>query len=194
MDSEVELESEFEGMESFPEEIQSDANALEWLGYIEESFEFAGHRFMLRTLYGEEELLAGLISKRYMETIGQHKAYAWALVALALTAVDDDPDFCPQVSPDPEAYAKGRFQYVTRSWLWPVGQFLYKSYAILLQRQADAVEAMENLSNGSLHTSMPFAGSSTDKGNLAEVGEELKDLVDMESEPQTPSESAFSDS
>lgn len=185
---ELDVEPEFEGMESLPPDVRQDANDLQWLGYVEDSFDFAGHRFMLRTLYGEEELLAAVICKRFMETLGQHKAYGWALVSLALTSVDDDPDFCPQVSVDPEMYAKARFQYCTRNWHWPVCKFLYSAYAELLQRQEAAIEAMENLSEGSLPTSMPFADSSIDKESLGQVGQEIKDhLAGTESDQQTPS-------
>jgi hypothetical protein len=47
-------------IEDFPPEIREDVEGLLWLGYLEDSFDFCGHQFVIRTLRGDEELLAGL--------------------------------------------------------------------------------------------------------------------------------------
>src|SRR3954471_13092634 len=98
-----------EGFE-FPAEVSEDVDGLMYLGYLEDSFEFCGHHFVIRTLRGGEELLAGVVSKQYIESQGAARAWAWALVGLSLVSVDHDAAFCPPAGPDKEAYARSRFK------------------------------------------------------------------------------------
>src|SRR4051812_11796329 len=95
----------------FPEDVYDDVVGLMWLGYLEDSFSYGGHEFIIRTLRGDEDLLIGLVTKDYAETITQAKATVWATIALALVAVDGDEDFCPPLGRDKKAYAHGRFKY-----------------------------------------------------------------------------------
>lgn len=127
----------------FDERIKDTVDGLIWLGHLEGSFEFCGHHFLMRTLKADEELAASLVAKEYAETIGQGKAWAWANVALALVAIDGDSEFCPPIGPDKLAYAKARFQYVTSRWYWPTGQYLFKAYEQLYERQRAAIEAIQ---------------------------------------------------
>jgi hypothetical protein len=174
----------------FPPTVHDDVEGLLYLGYLEESFDFCGHRFTLRTLRGEEELLAGLVCKEYQEVVGQDKALAWATIGLALVEVDGDEDFCPPVSRDKKEFARARFQYVTGKWFWPLGARLWREYANLLTRQAEAVSEMGDFFERSLLPDMPFADSLTDKGDSeldqkteAEIMEFLDDLPDEDSTP-----------
>lgn len=134
------------GFDGFPDEIRQDVDGLIWLGYLEDSFEFMGHDFTIRTLRGDEELIAGLVSKEYMDTLGQAKAWAWAQVGLALVAVDGDTNFCPPIGPNKKQYGQARFKYVTENWYWPTCQYILNRYALLLDRQTEALEALESLS------------------------------------------------
>lgn len=145
-EEEVVLPEPEASIHGFPLEVQNDVDGLMWLGYLEDSFSFAGHKFTIRTLRGEEELLAGLVVKKYIGSIDQAKAWAWAKVALCLVAVDGDPYFCLQSGPDKLAYAERRFEYVTNRWYWPVGAYILTRYAELIERQEKAIEAIQNLS------------------------------------------------
>lgn len=107
------------------------------IGHIEDQLSWCGHTFGLRTLVGDEELYAGLAVKKYMGTPGQAKAWAWAQVALAITSVDGETDFCPRAGPDDEEYAKARFRYLTSHWHWPTCEALYAAF-VELQEEADA--------------------------------------------------------
>lgn len=151
--------------DAFPPQVREDVNGLIWLGYLEDEFTFCGHNFVIRLLRGDEELLAALVIKEYTETVGQAKAQVWATVALALTAVDGAEDFCPPASPAKEAYARARFQWVTGNWYWPVALFIYTRYTELLQRQNEAMEALEDFCNGNPSIFSPWPGSSTDKAS-----------------------------
>jgi len=184
-----EIPMDEQGIEAFEPDIRDDTNSLIYLGRIEDSFHFCGHTFNMRTLYGDEELLAGLVCKEYAETWTQHKAWAWSLAALALTAVDGDQDFCPRQTRDPKAYAHARFNYCTSQWFWPVGNYLYNCYRSLEQRQAQVLSEVEDLSRGILPMSTPFAGSSIDKGDSQAEQEPTEDIMDLLTEPEDSTES-----
>ena len=177
------------GFDSFPDGVREDVEGLVWLGYLEDSFDFCGHSFVIRTLRGDEELLAGLIAKEYTDTVGEQRAWAWSQIALALVSIDGDENFCPPIGPDSKAYARARFAYITQRWFWPTAQAIFNKYAALLERQQAAVDNLESLSQGSLPTFTPFAGSLTDRGDSepsSDVAEEiLEELDSTESNPDS---------
>lgn len=168
-------------LDEFPAEVRRDVEGMIWLGHLDHGCGLGGHTFVLRTLRGDEELLASLVAKEYMETIGQARALQWGQVALALVSVDGDEDFCPPIGPDKLEYARARFRFVTQ-WYYPVCQFLYGQYTALLQRQIDAIQAVSDLSDRGLTTFTPFADSSTDKGDsVPEEKEDIRDLLEEDS-------------
>lgn len=153
----------------FDPRVREDIDGLIWLGYLENEVTFCGHTFVLRTLKGDEELNAGLVSKDYVETIGQAKAWAWAKIALSLVSVDSDTNFCPRIGPDKKEFARARFNWVTSQWHWPVGEYLYTELVNLEARQIEAVRAIQNLSERSLPNFTPSQDSWTEQGDLAEI-------------------------
>lgn len=151
----------------FPREAQQSVDGLIWLGYLTDTVEFCGHRFGIRTLTGSDELLIGLLTKQYTETFSQAKAWMWAHVALCLTSVDDQDDFCPPIGPNPEEFARARFNYVTK-WYEPLGAFLFSEYERLREEQKAAVEAVRDLSSRSLRTFSPSEDSLKEPGSSTE--------------------------
>lgn len=172
-------ENQATSLDEFSEEVREDVNGLLWLGHIEDEFEFAGHSFALRTLKADEELFAARLTRDYQDTLGQGKAWAWAHVCQALTAVDGDEEFCPTVGPDRYERARGRFNYCTSKWFWVLGNALFQRYLTLAQRQLAAVEALSDLSEGSLTKSQPLPDSSTEQGD-SETPEILEHLDSTE--------------
>jgi len=160
--------TETDPFSTFKPEVRQSVEGLIWLGYLEDSFEFCGHQFKIRTLYGNEELLAAKVTKEYTETLGQAKAWGWANVALALTEVDHRDDFCPPIGPNPEEYAKARFNYVTGKWFWPLAEYIFERYAQLAIRQREAIDALRDLSAGSLRTFSPSVDSLNVPGTSSE--------------------------
>lgn len=178
---------------AFPEQVREDVHGLMWLGYLEDSFSFCGHDFMIRTLRGDEDLQVGVLAKEFMETTSQAKAQVWATIALAIEAVDGDPNFCPQAGPDRRSYARGRFQYATQTWYWPLAVYVFDRYSRLLERQAEALRAIEDLLSGSLPTPTPYADSSIDRASLEDAApeeplEDIREYLDPE-DGSTPSNS-----
>jgi hypothetical protein len=169
-------------LQDLPDGVYEAVQGLLWLGYIEETFELAGHSFTLRTLKMSEELEAALIAKEYLDSIGQIKANAWSQVAASLVAVDGDPNFCPPLGPDKRGHIRGKFKYMCDNWYPPVGNFLFDRYLLLLQRQMAAIEEVENLSTRSLSTSWPSSDFSKQAGPSEEN-------LTISNEPATPTSS-----
>jgi hypothetical protein len=153
---------------AFPVETQKAVEGLIWLGHLEETFTFCGHRFTIRTLKGEEDLMAGLLAKDYADSLGQAKAWAWANVAMCVKAVDGKTDFCPPIGPDPEDHARAKFRYVTSQWYWPLGEYIFERFSALVHQQREAIQAVQDLSNRSLQPSMPSRDFLTGQGDSPE--------------------------
>lgn len=176
--------------DAFPESVREDVNGLIWLGYLEDTFSFCGHNFVIRLLRGDEELLASLVTKEYAETLGQAKAHIWATVALALVAVDGAEDFCPPGTPAKESYARARFQWVTGNWYWPVAIFIFERYTALQTRQQEALEALEDFCKGSPSIFSPWPGSSTDKASSPSPQPDIRDYLNPEDFPPSDDDSS----
>lgn len=170
-------------IEDFEPQIQEDVEGLMWLGHLEEEFTFAGHTFVIRTLKGDEELLASLVCKEFTETLGQARAWVWALISQSLVAIDGDENFCPPISNDKRTNAKARFQYCCSNWYWPVAAVINQHFSNLTTRQAEAIQRVEDLFRGNPLISMPFADSSTDSGDSEELPpqESAADYLDPDS-------------
>ncbi len=152
----------------FPEQVQKDVEGLMWLGFLEETFTFCGHRFTIRTLKGEDDLIAGLLAKHYEGTLAQAKSWAWANVTMALVSIDGDSNFCPPIGPDPEDHARGKFAYLVKAWYWPTCEYVYEQLGSLVRRQRDAIQAVQDLSSRSLHPSTPSRDSLIEPGDSSE--------------------------
>jgi len=168
-----------EGLAQFPPETQQAVDGLIWLGHLQEDLEFCGHSFVVRTLRGDEELMASALMKEYVETLGQSRAWVWAVISLALVSVDGNESFCPQAGPDRMAYARARFKYITQNWFWPVAAAVFQTYTDLQERQSEAMQAAEDLSQGNLPMFTPFADSSTDKGDSEPDSEKADETLDL---------------
>jgi hypothetical protein len=132
-----------QSLDEFPDQVRKDVDGLIWVGSLTDDFSEFGHNFSIRTLKGEEELITGLLTKEYQDTMMQVKAFAWANVSLALTSVDYNQNFCPDIGPDPMENARGR----------------------LVVRQEAAVAAMRDLSLRSPTSFSPSPDSTTDQAD-----------------------------
>lgn len=173
--------------EAFPPQVREDIDGLTYLGHLTDIFSFCGHDFMLRTLHGDEELLATLVYKEYIGTQGEAKAHVWGLISMAIAAVDGREDFCPAIGPSKTEHAHARFRWATQSWYWPTALFIYNRYLALLKRQSEAVDALEDFCSGSLPSFTPTASSSTEQASSPEPQEDIRDYLEPPEE-STPSE------
>lgn len=152
----------------FPPEVREDVNGLIYLGELTDSFEFCGHTFTLRTLRAGEEFAAAQAISEYRDTLKEPDAWVTAQIGLALVAIDGDDEFCPPAGPNPAAFAKARFNYVTKNWYWPTIHFLYQCYTVLLTRQLEAMRSMQDLSPRGQPIFSPSADFSNEPGTLSD--------------------------
>lgn len=61
------------------------------LGHLEDTFEWQGHRFVIRTLDIRTALAVGQVTSPYMGTLAEAKGYQTVYVAASLVSVDDKP-------------------------------------------------------------------------------------------------------
>lgn len=134
----------------FEEMRQEDADSiveLVNLGAIEDEFEFCGHTFGLRTLRTDEDIAVGSALSSYEWSADHPKSiqlWSAAHVAMALTHVDGDTDFCPPTGPNKATFAKARLRWLTQEYYWPVIQYLFEKYADLLAKQEKAQEVVQD--------------------------------------------------
>lgn len=129
----------------FPDDVRQDVTGLMFLGYLTSSFEFKGHRFVLRTLKAGEELACAQLIKEYEETMAQGKAYAMAQVAAAIVTVDGR-SIGESLGPDDVntlSTISNKFNYISQRWYWPTIEALYVEFSDLMIRQAVAYDALE---------------------------------------------------
>ena len=171
------METDYAEYDRFPDAVSDDVDGLLWLGYLEDSFDYCGHDFVIRTLKMDDQLLCSLVTKEFANTLGEGKAWIAAQVALALVSVDGDEDFCPRATHDKKDYARARFNYVVSKWYEPTILRIYESYMELLTRQSAALDEMENLSQESLTTFMASADSSSPKAD-SQTAQEIMEMIE----------------
>jgi hypothetical protein len=138
----------------FPPGIEEDVNGLMMLGHLTDSFDFLGHSFAIRTLKSGEELAVSSVVKQYEGTLGEGKSYVLGTVAAAITTVDGQPLTRPLGPNAPEILQaiQQNFAYIGRTWVWPIVEFVYNRYSLLILRQNDAFEQMQGKSEANRPT------------------------------------------
>jgi hypothetical protein len=119
-------------------------SGLLYLGALSSTFDFFGHRFVIRTLTVKELLVVASVTRDFQGTIGEGKAYTAAMVAMAVQSVDGEPLPSPigETPGSPHAWARRRFDYVTENWFaWTIDH-VYERYLELEQVVKDVLEAM----------------------------------------------------
>lgn len=153
----------------FDGDIRADVDGLISLGALSNpNIEFCGHTFGLRTLRIDEDLASAIVIEPFRNTLKEPEAWAAAIVALALTHIDGEEDFCPQTGPDKVAYAQARYRYVTSKWFQPTLDFLFEEYNVLLEKQAQVTRAVQDLSSRSRPTFSPLPDFLNEPGTSEE--------------------------
>ncbi|WP_028058420.1 hypothetical protein [Candidatus Solirubrobacter pratensis] len=150
--------------EAIPEDVQKDIEQLEMYGYISDEYRVWGSAYTMRTLKGDEELAAAVVTKEYVETLAQAKSWAWANIALSVDAIDGKHDYCPRVQVDAVEFARARFRYWTSTYTWTLGERLFTEFVTLQRRELAAREAMQDFHVPSPAPFLPGLSSLSDLG------------------------------
>lgn len=87
---------------------------LLYLGRLEDTFTWAGHTFVIRTLTVGEQIEAGLLIQPALGTRVEMKAHASSMVAAGLVSVDGQPLITPLTIADPTMREK--YTYLLEKW------------------------------------------------------------------------------
>lgn len=143
----------------FSEQTRIPVRGLAFLGHIEKEVEFCGHTFSLRTLYPSEKAAVSIIVQPWRGSISEGEVWANAQVALSLTSVDGESDFCDKAGPDLNDFAKARLNYVTQKWYQPTLSFLYARYLELEQEALRGISELQDFSERNRVPSPPLPDS-----------------------------------
>lgn len=126
------------------EEVSADVQALLQIGYLTDTFEFAGRQYLIRTLKIGEELQVGLISQKWVGTIDEGRAYVTAVLAAAIQTVNGKPLIVSLGPSDEKILIDRKFEYLLEEYYWNSIKELYNSYyKPLLDRQIEAFEEIK---------------------------------------------------
>lgn len=127
---------------SFDERYREDFEGLAFIGSLSKTFQWLGHRFVIRTLTVDEMLAVATVSKAYADTIGNGLAYRTALVSLAVASVDGRDLPVPIGDSEDLAWAFQRFDYAKAHWFQFTIDAIYNEYLELEEKTHRVVAAM----------------------------------------------------
>jgi hypothetical protein len=160
------VDDEGEALPTFDERYSEDFEGLLYLGALSKSFEWLGHRFVIRTLNQDELLTVPLLIKQWQGTIGQPKAYTSAMAGLCVVSVDGRDLPIPVGAGEGDlAWAYQRFDYAKANWYQFTIDKIYSEYLVLESRAQAVIEAMEKASGPAVSTG---DSSATSAGPSAE--------------------------
>ena len=125
---------------------QTDFDGLLHIGRLYSKFEWLHHSFRIRTLNDRELLIVALLVAEWNETIGGTRAYATAMVALALEYVDGQPMPSPiGESADEIKWARERFNWTQRLFPYTIDA-VYNRY---LELEARVIQILNDMGKDS---------------------------------------------
>jgi hypothetical protein len=122
------------------------------IGHLVHTFDWQQHKFEIKTLKIEEELVVGQLIKEYKDTIAEEKAAAVAIAAACLVSVNNKP-FMPEYDKTAYISIRERFNYIIQNWNTVIVDAINVEYLQLLTEVYDILERTENLSQKDLMNS-----------------------------------------
>lgn len=138
----------------FSDRVRTPVEGLVYLGQIQETVEFCGHTFELRTLQPQHRFAISVAVQPYRDTLSEADAYQAAHVAMAVVTVDGQ-DYCPPIGPNLNSHVEARLKYVGKNWYGPTIAFLWSEYIKLEQKAVEAIQELDRLSKGSQPMNLP---------------------------------------
>jgi hypothetical protein len=123
-------------------DVRADFGTVLEIGRLEETFEWGGHSFTIRTLSIGVVMELGLMTKQYQGTTSDLRAFTTAIVAAALTHVNGEPLVVPIESNVRYADVRARFRYLQENWYPPIIDVLYDRYMRLEGRANEVVNRL----------------------------------------------------
>jgi hypothetical protein len=152
---------------TFDERYVEPFHGLAYLGKLSKTFEWLGHKIILRTLSSDSELALAKVIEPWENSRFYERAYVTCMVALAVETVDGQGLPTPIGENDNTyAWAQLRFDYVKARWFRPTIDKIYAEY-LALEGQAREVEAELGKAWGQ---EAPTPGSNESSDTLSDEG------------------------
>lgn len=126
----------------FDEKFKQALDGLMYLGRLEDEFSWLGHRYVIRTLTTDEILQIGIITKPYLGTLSEVKAYQAAVVAACIVTVDGKSLAVPMTNEAADTALRNRWDYVRNHWFPPLLDYVYEQYLLLEDLVRQVLDAM----------------------------------------------------
>lgn len=126
---------------AFPEEHKKAFEGLLYIGKLTDTFDWLGHRFVIRTLLTDEVLEVGLVSARYVGSSGETWAYMTAVAAACLVSIDGQPLPFPMIDTG-ASQVEERFNWVRQRLYQPAIEKIYERYLILEGKVDQILQAL----------------------------------------------------
>ena len=120
-------------------------NELVHVGHLVRTFDWYNHKFEIKTLKLEEELVVGQLIKEFKDTVAEEKAAAVAIAAACIVSINGKL-FMPQYEKTAYVSIKEKYNYIIKNWNWVIVEAINAEYIQLLASMYDAIERVENLS------------------------------------------------
>lgn len=127
---------------TFDEKYKEDFYGLAFIGALSKTFEWLGHKFVIRTITVDEALMVSLLTKQFSESLGSGLAYRTAVAALAVQQIDNKDLPIPVGEDGDLAYAQQRFDYAKARWFQFTVDAIYNEYLELEYKTHQVVDAM----------------------------------------------------
>lgn len=130
-------------LKEFPKEHREAFRGLIYLGRLEDTFDWAGHNFTVRTLTSLEHIISGMLIKPYLGTRVESRAWQASIVAAGTVHVDGEPLYVPLgAREEPSEVLRKKFQYVIENWHPSTVDALHRRIAALEIEAREVLAAM----------------------------------------------------
>lgn len=131
-----------EPLPEFDPRWKNDFEGLLYLGKLKKMFNYVGHKFVIRTMTVGEVIEIGLLTRDYVNTLGEIKAYQSAVCAACVVTVDGQAPPIPITDERADTVLLNRFTYINAHWFPPIIDKIYEEYLLLEDRVRQVLEEM----------------------------------------------------
>lgn len=141
------LEERIDPITFFSPEIHRAVEGMTYLGYYSKEINFVGHRFTMETIRPHMKFAIGQAMEPYRNTLIEPAVWGSMHVAMALTSVDTNPNFCPPTGDDEVEFVRARLAWLTSKtgWWQPTIDYLFGEYLAMEQVVIQAITELHSL-------------------------------------------------
>jgi hypothetical protein len=131
---------------NFDEKHKQDLEGLLYLGKLSKTFRWAGHKFKIRTLTTQDILEVGRLSKPYIGTSAEMRAWQAAMAGACTVSVDGQVIY-PPLNPG-ETEVEAHFRWANDQYPWTIDK-IFEQLMLLDGVVAEVLEEMGKVSGAS---------------------------------------------